>query len=447
MSRQWKAWCALLLQIPLNIGFSTPAHAEDALATKNGVYDSSTTPTNLPWNTYNYCNAPHLNAEHYSKPDNVTDPKLVFLNVVMRHHKRTPDNLYPNENELNAIPWNCTNFHQFSYGGGSAQIYHETFSPPWHPFLSQMWNGTCDEGQLTEEGLQDAIKHGKDFWSVYAHELGFLDSVNTKDIFVRTSTETRTFQTAGGMLVGMDPGMATKTFPVVTQPSPIDSIPPDYSCPKADDIRDAFQPVPAWNNHLEENMDLQNSLTALTGTTGMTAWTSWYDHFFDTFTSRTCHGHPLPCNSSGACVSEDQAAQVFAIGDFEYNYIWNAAVNASAYTQLSFGVFFMELVHNFKAFRSGSETRKLILYVAHDGSMIRLASGLGLGKVAPLRWPALGSEISMEVGQYAPDNSHFVRVIHEGTPVPGFEWIPLDSFIDNLDEQVPADLFNTCMEG
>lgn len=84
------------------------------------------------------------------------------------------------------------------------------------------------------------------------------------------------------------------------------------------------------------------------------------DHFFDTFTSRTCHGHPLPCNSTGGCVLEADAAKVFALGDFEYkwvlcilqalrtlfhlslfpecSYIWNTAVNATAYTQLTFGM-------------------------------------------------------------------------------------------------------------
>ena len=61
------------------------------------------------------------------------------------------------------------------------------------------------------------------------------------------------------------------------------------------------------------------------------------------------------------------------------------------------GVFFMELVHNFKKFRAGGETHKLKFYVGHDGSMIRLASLLGIGKVAPLRWPAMGSEIITEV--------------------------------------------------
>lgn len=44
------------------------------------------------------------------------------------------------------------------------------------------------------------------------------------------------------------------------------------------------------------------------------------DHFFDTFTARTCHGHSLPCNSSGACIEQQDAQRVYALGDWEYKY-------------------------------------------------------------------------------------------------------------------------------
>ncbi|KAI0743062.1 phosphoglycerate mutase-like protein [Daedaleopsis nitida] len=434
-----------LLRLPILCYLAALAFGDSGVISSSaGVYNSSLTPADLPWNTYNYCNAPHVNAKHYSKPTNALHAKLVYMNAVIRHHKRSPDNLYLQENELNAIPWDCADFTQFSYGGsGSAQVFHETTSPSWHPFLSQIWNGTCDQGQLTRGGLDDAIRHGKDFWSVYGHELGFLSSVNEKDIFIRTSTETRTFQVASGLLVGMDPAMKGKPFPVTTQPSPIDSIPPSYSCPKANSIRDAYQSVPAWTDHLQQNADLKARLDATLGTAGLADWASWYDHFFDTFTSRTCHGHPLPCNSTGACVSEADAAKVFAIGDLEYNYIWNAAENASTYTQLTFGVFMQELAQNFKQFREGTEPHKLRFFVGHDGTMIRLASLLGFGKNASLRWPALGSEIIMEVWQSA--DEHFVRIVHEGTPVHGFEWIPLDTFIGALESQIPANLFQQCM--
>lgn len=58
---------------------------------QTGVYNSSVSPENLPWNTYNYCNAPHVNAAHYSKPTNVSEsdgePQLVYVNAMIRHHK------------------------------------------------------------------------------------------------------------------------------------------------------------------------------------------------------------------------------------------------------------------------------------------------------------------------------------------------------------------------
>ncbi|KAI0799747.1 phosphoglycerate mutase-like protein [Irpex lacteus] len=414
------------------------------LASVNGVYNSSTTPSSLPWNTYNYCNAPHVVPAHYTLPS-VKEAKLVYVNTVIRHHKRTPDNLYPQENPLNT-PWDCSDFDQFNFGGPEgSRVFHKTETPDWHPFLINVWNGTCDEGQLTRGGLDDAVKHGQDYWAVYSKKLGFLKSVNEKDIFIRTSVETRTMQVASGILTGFDKSFASKTFPVTTQPSPIDSIPPNYPCPHANDVRNAYQSVPAWTDHLQANADLKARLDATLGTAGLADWASWYDHFFDTFTSRTCNSHPLPCNATGGCVSADDALKVFSIGDFEYDYIWNAAENSTIYNQLTFGVFLQELSRNFQLFKSGKETFKLRFFVGHDGTMVRLASALGFGKISPVRWPALGSEINMEVWQLKKQS--FVRVLHEGTVVPSFEWMPLDDFIALLNSQIVPDLLEQCNGG
>jgi hypothetical protein len=53
---------------------------------------------------------------------------------------------------------------------------------------------------------------------VYHGKLGFLKAVDEKTLHVRTSTETRTFQVAGGVLYGMDKSMARRPFKVHTQP-------------------------------------------------------------------------------------------------------------------------------------------------------------------------------------------------------------------------------------
>ncbi|KZS89478.1 phosphoglycerate mutase-like protein [Sistotremastrum niveocremeum HHB9708] len=435
-----------------------------------GIYNTSHTPSYLPWDTYNYCNAPHVNEAHYSRPPS-TNATLIHVTLMMRHHKRTPDNLYPNENALNPVEgWDCSSFIQENHGNpsSSARVYHDAFIPSWHPFRSRLWNGSCSAGQLTKEGLDDAVQHGKDLISVYHDFLaGEGSGVTPENIHIRTSNEDRTYQVAGALLYGMDTSTKDVLWPVYVQPSNIDSLVPSYSCPAASALRAASQSTPEWKTHLAENQDLMDRLGGMLGTKGLSAWEEWYDHFFDTFASRMCHSRPLPCNlDTKQCVSEEDARRVFALGDWEYNWIWNEAPNAKMYTQLTFGVMFLELATNLRALilphdeardwahyhdSHPSKSPKMRIYIGHDGSMIRLASGLGIGKQehnGRLRWPALGSEIVFEVWSMSGSSSYadelFVRVLHEGSPVRGLEWVPLNGMLERLQLNVPPDLYERC---
>jgi len=188
---------------------------------------------------------------------------------------------------------------------------------------------------------------------------------------------------------------------------------------------------------LQTNASPKARLDAVFGTAGLDAWANWYDHFFDALTARTCHGHPLPCDAAGTCVSEADAASVFAIGDFEYDYIWHAAQNASDYTSLTFGAFFAELADALE-----EPTHRLALYVGHDGSLVRLLAGLG---AVPLRWPSFGSEVVFEIWEVS--GMRYVRVFHEGTLLSGMEWVGLDEFFQKLRGLVPNQLFEQCMGG
>ena len=85
----------LVLHLPFTALVATAAESS-GLASASGVYNSSETPRNLPWNTYNFCNAPHVNAAHYELPPQATaagvyDAQLLHVSVVMRHHKVCPD--------------------------------------------------------------------------------------------------------------------------------------------------------------------------------------------------------------------------------------------------------------------------------------------------------------------------------------------------------------------
>ena len=62
--------------------------------------------------TYHYCNMPHVGSATYPLPPLNMD--LLYVEVVQRHHKRTPyaSNTFPHED----IPWSCDDVKLVSYG-------------------------------------------------------------------------------------------------------------------------------------------------------------------------------------------------------------------------------------------------------------------------------------------------------------------------------------------
>ncbi|KAI0264145.1 phosphoglycerate mutase-like protein [Gloeopeniophorella convolvens] len=388
-----------------------------------------------PWNISDYCNAPHVNASHYEHP--TEDAELVHLSVLMRHHKRAPVALVPDERSINVgIGWDCTCAKQFTYGGGGARLYHTVRTPPNHPFAQQIWPGTCEEGQLTAGGFNDAREHGKDFWGLYHDHLDFLHAVEPTEINVRTTYIDRTKQVASAMLAGMEPLTAERDWASHSQPQRIDSLVPNYKCPRADALQAAAQAAPKWQAILKKNEALKARLDAVLGTKDSKAvWPNSFMFYQDVLTSRVCNDHPLPCNTAGDCVSEEDAAQIFELGNIEFDYLWHTANNATESNQLTFGAMFSELADGLE-----SPRHRLMLYVAHDLSVVRLASGL---EIFPIHWPKLGSEIVIEIWKDKHDE-RFVRVLYDGAVVRHLGWTPLERFLQHLRRQVPKDLFEKC---
>lgn len=86
-AKMW--WLGVVLRIPVRTALALSAEVPvyNGICSSTGVYNTSFTPANLPWNTYNYCNAPHVNAAHYEVPGNTPNATLVYLNTLIRHHK------------------------------------------------------------------------------------------------------------------------------------------------------------------------------------------------------------------------------------------------------------------------------------------------------------------------------------------------------------------------
>ncbi|KAI6019064.1 hypothetical protein EDC04DRAFT_2740171 [Pisolithus marmoratus] len=147
-------------------------------------------------------------------------------------------------------------------------------------------------------------------------------------------------------------------------------------------------------------------------------------------------------------------------------YVFNDSPQANQYIKLTFGVFFAEFANTLRhvstrntSYTGGEENlrdndgeishvarerrppkHKLHMYVGHDGSMVRLAAGLGIGHANGLRWPAMDSEVVIEVW-HASHGMLYIRILREGSPAPPpLDWILLGKFIQLLEDLVPENL-------
>lgn len=430
------------------------------VANGTGIYDyvfnSSTTPSSLPYSTYNWCNMPHVRSEEYKVPD--ADFVLRYVEIIHRHHKRTPyaSNTFPRE----AYPWLCDDQSLFYYGspsdGQAARIAWNVTPSALNPFQQTATgfpNSTCQFPQITSGGLLDSRLHGQNLRSVYIDTLHFLpDTFDASKIQFRVTNNQITSQVAGEVAIGLYPGLNAQALPVTVQPTGVDSLEPQYTCTTASNLYSSYgvgSNNTAWLAHLNatSTVNLYAQLDAISGVSPSSKdWHTWFDHYFDNLSAKLCHNKPLPCNitNTSLCVTPEMADAVFRRGQYEYSYIYRdnpSSLNASVG---SFGVWMSELAHNMRgAMNTSSPGAKWRHNIAHDGSMSRLLSILQIDMMV---WPGMGSEVVFELWQRKSSDCWFVRVLWKGqvlessNPSLGeIDMIPVQSLLGYIDGLVGID--------
>lgn len=172
---------------PKNNSVDSLTSAINGTGTYGFIFNSSQTPSSLPYFTYNWCNMPHVRRQEYVKPS--SEYSLKYVEVIHRHHKRTPyaANTFP----IESYPWYCNDSGLFYYGqplnpvgNSSASTYWSVFEDAENPFNGQAggFAGDCEFPQITREGLNDAWQHGKDLYGVYHGKLGLIPNSKNGEI-------------------------------------------------------------------------------------------------------------------------------------------------------------------------------------------------------------------------------------------------------------------------
>ncbi|ELQ44913.1 hypothetical protein M0657_004850 [Pyricularia oryzae] len=396
---------------------------------------------------YNWCNMPHVRAQDYMQPS--TDFELQYVEIIQRHHKRTPyaSNAFPVE----PYNWNCDDQGLFFYGQSfqpssspPAKVYWKNTISPVNPFVPSGWIGTCQFPQITAGGLDDSWKHGKDVYEVYGELLGFLPNKDEGNgwrdkVRYRVTQNVITSQVSGSLIAGAW-GEDTTVNPVgvTIQAANIDSLEPQYPCPAASNAFNAIQSSSnrAWVDHLTAAAPLYATLDSISGVPPNDAgFHKSLDHYFDNLSARQCHAKPFPCKigDEGRCVTQELADQVYRFGHWEYAHIYRGSSASLDASVASIGVWIAELAANLREASEGNGTVLMRHNVAHDGSISRVLSVLQLDEML---WPGMGSEIVFELWRKKTDKSLYVRalfggrVLRSASPTLGrMEMLPLDTVL------------------
>ena len=134
------------------------------------------------------------------------------------------------------------------------------------------------------------------------------------------------------------------------------------------------------------------------------------------------------------------------MGDWEWDFYWVAQPNKTLYITAVEGMFIGEILTHFEAATSGTLDLKLSHTFAHDGDMGPVLGALG---IQSLRWPAMGSNLAMELWQVSGESEeYFVRVLYCGAPLRtntgDLSWIPYSQFKSTLSAYVPEDIVALC---
>ncbi|KAF4551744.1 Hypothetical protein D9617_12g036330 [Elsinoe fawcettii] len=425
------------LNVTDDLSWKAPASSQvDDLANilnQTGVYgfifDSSKTPDSVPYSTYNWCNMPHVRAQEYPRAN--SSFKLEYVEVIHRHHKRTPyaANTFPVEN----YGWDCSDQGLFYYGAPlpvnaddtSASTYWSVYESSSNPLQAPGFPGNCQFPQITTTGLRDSYQHGIDIASVYKSLLNFLPETYDPALSTfRVTSNTITSQVASSLIPGLYPSLSSTPTPLLIQAAAVDSLQPSYSCPASSALYRSYasgSTTGQWQTHLDLTAPLYATLDALSGVSPSSAeWHVSWDHYFDNLSARLCHALPLPCsaNNTRECVTREQADTVFRLGQWEYSFTYRAAGPETLRAAVSgYGIWVAELADTLRNKAGlGTGTGDRVKYrhnVAHDGSVSRLLSIL---QVERMVWPGMGAEVVFELFSTGEGEGKewFVRVLWGG---------------------------------
>ena len=220
--------------------------------------------------------------------------RLKYIEVIQRHHKRTPYNTNTffkevfrwtvrTQNQsimekvlLALLAWLATQ----PLFSGLRILTQTTLLPALldrDSLVASKFSNCVDENhfkfqsrscafpQITAEGIDDSFTHGSDIRSGYASRLGLSTKIDTTTFKVRVTDNQITSQVAGGLLRGLFPN-SSQIAALIQINDAFDSLQPTYSCSSASSLFTQYTTDSSnWTEHLTDAQSLYASLDKVSG--------------------------------------------------------------------------------------------------------------------------------------------------------------------------------------
>ncbi|XP_044540292.1 testicular acid phosphatase [Gracilinanus agilis] len=296
-----------------------------------------------------------------SQPEHPRGP-LVFVTLVYRHGDRAPLDSYPTDPHKDRATW------------------------------------PSGLGQLTQEGVQQHLELGRFLRARYGAFLS--PKYRREELYVRSTDYDRTLQSAQANLAGLFPGSPLSPgwmpVPVHTVPATQDKLLKfrTQECPRYQRLLEETKSGEDYQRALEGWRDFLVRLGNLTGLSLAEGPLHRAWKVLDTLICQRAHRLPLPEWATPEVLGS--LAQVSAL-DVRAHV---GPPRAQEKAQLSGGILLDAILANFSQAQARGLPLKMIMYSAHDSTLLALQGALGLydGHHPPYA-ACLGFEFSRRLGE------------------------------------------------
>uniref|UniRef100_G3SP54 acid phosphatase n=1 Tax=Loxodonta africana TaxID=9785 RepID=G3SP54_LOXAF len=299
---------------------------------------------------------------------------LVFVALVFRHGDRAPLASYPTDPHKEAAP--------------------------------TLWPRGL--GQLTREGVRQQLELGRFLRSRYKTFLS--PEYRREEVYIRSTDFDRTLESAQANLAGLFPEAAPGTPESNWRPIPVHTVPvtedkllrfPTRSCPRYHELLRETTEATEYQAALEGWTDF---LMHLGNSTGLSlvreplrrAW-----KVLDTLLCQRAHGLPLPSWASPDVLQTLTQISALDIGAHV------GPPRAAEKAQLTGGILLDAILANFSRVQRLGLPLKMVMYSAHDSTLLALQGALGLydGHTPPYA-ACLGFEFQRHLGDPEEDGGN-----------------------------------------